>query len=332
MRRRWTLLLILATGSAGCFVDSPAERTATTSASSGSTSDDPGRTETSGADTTTTGGSTTTSTEPPAPDSSTDGGDDTDTDSTTSESNCGNGPPGMICIFAGEFLRGSADAGSPADEQPQATLYLDEFEIDQFEVTSAEYTACVDAGECSEPFDSFGDGSDCNWNRPGLDDHPINCVDWFQASDYCDFVGKRLPTEAEWEKAARGVDGRTHPWGEAPPSCDLAVMNDGGLGCGTGTPTLPVGSRSPDSDSPYGLADAAGNVWEWVDDWYGADYYPSAPASNPPGPGDGRLKVIRGGGWVNDNGVTSGLRMADRTEGGPTSGSTAIGIRCARTP
>ncbi|MEM7155269.1 MAG: SUMF1/EgtB/PvdO family nonheme iron enzyme [Myxococcota bacterium] len=261
------------------------------------------------------------------PDTSGDGGS-----SSGSPSSCGD-TPGMVCVFAGEFIRGSDDPRVPSDEVPQTTIFLDEFEIDEFEVTVAEYVACFEAGACSEPGDAFGDGSDCNWMRAGLDEHPINCIDWFQADDYCTWADKRLPTEAEWEKAARGVDGRTHPWGEDEPTCNLAVMNDGGFGCGIGTPSLPVGSRSPDGDSPYGLKDAAGNVWEWVADWYDPEYYPRAPTENPMGPGNGTAKIVRGGGWINTHdSANTGLRMADRAESNPVNGSTVYGIRCARTP
>ena len=260
------------------------------------------------------------------PDSSDDGS------SSGGASTCGD-TPGMVCVFAGEFLRGSDDPRVPPDEQPQTSIYLDEFEIDEFEVTVAEYVACFEAGACSAPADAFGGGSECNWMRPGLDEHPINCIDWFQADDYCAWADKRLPTEAEWEKAARGVDGRTYPWGEETPTCELAVMNDGGFGCGIGTPSLPVGSRSPDGDSPYGVKDVAGNVWEWVEDWYDPEYYGNAPTENPTGPGNGTAKIVRGGGWINSTGsANTGLRMADRAESAPVSGSTSYGIRCARTP
>lgn len=203
------------------------------------------------------------------------------------------------------------------NEQPARTVTLGAYEIDITETTLAAYRECVDAGACTAPATSDG----CHWEQPGRDDHPINCVNWQEAHDYCLWAGKRLPTEAEWEKAARGTDGATYPWGEASPSCELAVIP----GCDDAT--SPVGSR-PAGESPYGLADAAGNVWEWVEDRYQADYYADAPDADPPGPDDGSGRVIRGGAY--DASAETWLRCAARFSVWPSYRRPSIGFRCAK--
>jgi sulfatase modifying factor 1 len=242
------------------------------------------------------------------------------------------GPPsGMVAVPGGMFEMGSAVEGTDPDEQPVRQVQVDGFWIDETEVTVEAYVACMNApgAPCSEPQMM---GATCNWMEEGREDHPVNCLTWSQAQAYCAWIDggtKRLPTEAEWEKAARGTDARTYAWGEAEATCIRAVMDEtaaGGPGCGTNT-TMPVGGR-PFGVSPYGLHDTAGNVWEWVADWY-ALYDPSE-LDNPTGPAKGTERVRRGGSLITsatDLRVTN-RGFADRTDGDLD----LVGARCARTP
>ena len=227
---------------------------------------------------------------------------------------------GMVEVPAGNFIRGS-DVSS--NEQPVSTVYLDGYWIDETEVTVDAYAACVSAGTCSAP----GTGNYCNWGVSGRGSHPVNCVNWTQSDTYCRWAGKGLPTEGEWEKAARGTDGRTYPWGEASPTCSYAVMGEGGLGCGQDR-TWPVGSK-PAGASPYGAQDMAGNVWEWVSDRYSPSAYADAGSMrNPEGPISGSLRVERGGGFGNDDAGTR--RAAARSHDDPAGANVLLGFRCAR--
>jgi len=234
---------------------------------------------------------------------------------------------GMVDVPGGVFTMGSTMGQS--DEEPVRLVQVDRFWMDETEVTVAAYEDCVDAGVCGEP----GSGGSCNWMVAGRGNHPINCVDWSEATQYCGWVGggtKRLPTEAEWEKAARGTDAREYPWGDAPaPSCLHVVMNDGGSGCGTGS-TMEVGSK-PAGNSPYGAQDMSGNVWEWVSDWYGGSYE-AGDTANPTGPASGSSRVLRGGSWSSS--FSDSFRAAYRNDGGPSSagGNVYVGFRCARIP
>lgn len=243
------------------------------------------------------------------------------------------GPCGrMVFVSAGNFTMGS-NSGH-LDEQPMHTVYLDDYWIDRTEVTQDAYAACIGDGACSAPvpYDptwTTGD-PDCNRGAPwGSGDQPVNCVNWYQSDAYCTWAWKHLPTEAQWEKAARATDARTYPWGEAPPTCAYTVMYDQsgeGSGCGLDH-TWTVGSKPADA-SPYGALDMAGNVFEWVNDWYSSIYYSSSPYANPLGPASGVYRVIRGGAW---NHIASSFPRAwSRDNYYPSGWYNNYGFRCAR--
>lgn len=236
--------------------------------------------------------------------------------------------PEMVYVPPGDFTMGS----DFSNEQPAHVVYLDAFWIDRTEVTVEQYDVCVAAGGCALPDGVYPPDLSCNWGAPwDPGDHPINCVEWFRGEEYCAWAGKRYPTEAEWEKAARGADARTYPWGEETPTCDYTVMNDpnqDGSGCGL-EHTAPVGSK-PAGASPYGALDMAGNVWEWVNDQYDPDYYSVSPYANPPGPegGDHGYRVLRGGNWLFGN--PSSLSVTARIGAAPDLWLELFGFRCAR--
>lgn len=217
---------------------------------------------------------------------------------------CEEAPEGMSCIEGGPFLRGSNNG--PPDTRPQEEVFVQTFYMDKYEVTVADYRACVASGQCRNAGPRYAD-----FDRPR---QPITGISWYDAVTYCKAMGKHLPTEAEWEKAARGTDGRLHPWGDAPADCTRAVIQDRtGRSCGVrktkgghpekGRP-LEVGSRPP---GLFDLYDMIGNVWEWVFDWYSTSWEacgeacrgvdPKGPCGGAePCPGHSR-RVVRGGSW-----------------------------------
>jgi formylglycine-generating enzyme required for sulfatase activity len=228
-------------------------------------------------------------------------------------------PAGMVLVPAGDFMMGcnaAVDTECGADEDPYHRVTLSAFFIDEKETTQAEYQACVATGACIAP--------GWAWDPANRAAYPVQGIPWQLASTYCLWAGKRLPTEAEWEKAARGADGRKYPWGNLPPDCNLASFSD--------CPTLqPVGSH-PSGGSPYGAHDMAGSIGEWVADWYGADYYTSSPATDPQGPptpGPMQLRPTRGGGYVWDATL---LRSSRRYPASSGDGLFArwMGVRCAK--
>jgi formylglycine-generating enzyme required for sulfatase activity len=239
---------------------------------------------------------------------------------------------GTCTVPAGPFMMGCNGAldqgwdcndGDNVNEKPYHKVALSAFEIDRTEVTVAAYKACFDAGQCSLASTSMY----CNWGVAGKEQHPINCVTWAQAKEYCEWAGKRLCTEAEWEKAGRGTDGRKYPWGNEMASCAYAVMDDGGIGCGTGA-TMAVGSKTAGA-SPYGTLDMAGNVWEWVSDWYDSEFYEvcATNCSDPQGPGGGSSHVFRGGSFYDPHYV---LRVSSRYDFVPFGADYVVGARCCR--
>lgn len=240
-------------------------------------------------------------------------------------------PPTMVLIPAGEFEMGTNDG--EIDEKPIHTVYLDDYYIDKTEVTVSDYRKCVEAGKCKMPKTvSSYTGILCNWGKPDRKNHPINGVDWEGARDYCRFVNKRLPTEAEWEKAATWKNGQkyTYPSGNSTVSCEDAVMDDGNKyggrdsdGCGKNG-TWPVGSKSQEINGTY---DMAGNVLEWVEDWYGR--YSDEYQRNPQGPSSGSRRVFRGGGWYN---LAPQLSGTVRFSFYPSFRYGFLGFRCACSP
>jgi sulfatase modifying factor 1 len=219
----------------------------------------------------------------------------------------------MVLILAGEFLMGSDDGLD--DGKPAHTVYLDDFYMDKYEVTNAQYRKFMDATKHEAP--EFWNDSD--YNTPN---HPVVGVSWNDAVAYAEWAGKRLPTESEWEKSARGgLVGKKYPWGDTLTHDDANYYGTGGKD--KWKYTSPVGSFDPNG---YGLYDMAGNVWEWCADWYSNNYYANSPKSNPKGPSSGLSRVLRGGSWYyfDDN----ALRVTSRDYGDPSSMNNSVGFRC----
>ncbi len=225
----------------------------------------------------------------------------------------------MVLIPAGEFPMGSMQGSANAKraEGPQRMVYLDAYDMDVYEVTTKYYAKFLEVTHMPAPL---------AWSQVDLAKHgdrPVVGVTWDEASAYCKWVGKRLPTEAEWEKAARGTDGRSYPWGNEVPTSDRATLTKHWEGYDTPTP---VGSLEG-GKSPYGLYDMAGNVMEWVSDWYDQRYYDTAPAKNPKGPETGKAGVVRGGGW---GFLPTDARSARRIYPSRDTQCRNIGFRCAK--
>ncbi len=248
----------------------------------------------------------------------------------------------LLGIPEGGFWMGSGadDAYAEPDEIPLRRVFLDGYWIDQTEVTNGMYATCVQAGACTPPPSAFAPYSPHPYfGDPAYDDYPVVNVSWDQASAYCTWAGRRLPTEAEWEKASRGTDARRFPWewiGVADPEklnfCDercafswhVPNIDDGYA------ETAPVGSY-PKGASPFQALDMAGNVWEWTADWYAAAAYRESPLRNPAGPQDGTWRVVRGASWSDGVHVRSLVyaRSANRHYQAPDSTRSDLGFRCA---
>jgi formylglycine-generating enzyme required for sulfatase activity len=238
----------------------------------------------------------------------------------------------QVLVAAGGFTMGSNNGES--DEKPIHSVYLDAYWIDKFEVTNDQYARCVSAEVCSLPSDSSSFTRNAYYGVLTYANYPVIHVDWNQAKQYCEWTGGRLPTEAEWEKTARGgEDSRTYPWGNeigviAANYCDKNCPfqgNDPTINDGYAD-TAPIG-KFPAGASPYGVMDLAGNVYEWVADWYDGAYYSSEKSwRNPVGPETGEYKVIRGGSWVKD---FRSLRVTFRQNQLQDQSYYSIGFRCA---
>ena len=224
-----------------------------------------------------------------------------------------------IAIPAGTFQMG---APSGTEFVPQHGVTLADFRLDRYEVSNVRFQLCVEAGCCDPPrYDGSYTGREPYFANPDYSFFPVVFVSWDQARQYCEGAGKRLPTEAEWEYAARGDDGRLYPWGSDAP--DSSRANYGGARDGD---TKQVGSYAAGA-SPFGVDDMAGNVWEWVADWYDPNYYGSSPASDPAGPDLGLAKVARGGSFGSD---ATTLYTFYRGSYLPEESFANLGFRCAR--
>lgn len=197
----------------------------------------------------------------------------------------------MVYVPAGEFLMGSTEGYGEEDEHSQHKVYLDAFWIDQTEVTNLMYAKCVNEGACTPPESTKSYSQDKYFGNPIYDNYPVIFVNWNQARKYCQWAQRILPTEAQWEKAARGIEALTYPWGNENPNHELANFSDI-IGDTTNVGRFPAGA------SQYGALDLAGNVSEWVLDFYGAYPFSSYLVSNPLGPSTGNYRILRGGSWI----------------------------------
>ena len=241
----------------------------------------------------------------------------------------------MVKIPAGTFLMGSdkkVDRNAYQPEFPQRKVYLDAYEIDKYEVTTVQFLKFVLATDRKPLIDWQYEGGNF---QETMASHPVMHVSWFDADAYCRWAGKRLPTSAEWEKAARGEDGRIYPWGNEPAGLSRANFGRTGLSGPVRDrperlllyPPIISVDKYDNAVSPYGVFQLAGNVAEWTADWYDPHYYKTAPDRNPKGPEKGTQRAFRGGGWIDS---TPSVRPAQRNGTDPNTKMNWLGFRCAR--
>jgi iron(II)-dependent oxidoreductase len=241
----------------------------------------------------------------------------------------------MVKIPAGTFLMGSdkkVDRNAYQPEFPQRRVYLDSYEIDKYEVTTVQFLKFVLATDRKPLIDWQYEGGNF---QETMANHPVMHVSWFDADAYCRWAGKRLPTSAEWEKAARGEDGRIYPWGNEPAGLSRANFGRTGLSGPVRDrperlllyPPIISVDKYDNGVSPYGVFQLAGNVAEWTADWYDPHYYKTAPDRNPKGPEKGTQRAFRGGGWIDS---TPSVRPAQRNGTDPNTKMNWLGFRCAR--
>jgi formylglycine-generating enzyme required for sulfatase activity len=238
----------------------------------------------------------------------------------------------LVYIPEGQYLIGSLDSDPQAwiDEKPQHRVGLSGYWMDKTEVTNAMYAKCVQAGTCQTHKMNISYTRDSYYSNVEFANYPVVYVTWDDAQVYCAWAGRKLPTEAQWEAAARGPDGRKYPWGNSPPSCNLlnytiTLSANFGLSNSCTGDTTAVG-KYPKGASLYGILDLAGNVWEWVTDWKGPNYLVE-PHQDPLGPPNGENRVIRGGYYFTD---AKYVRATMRVGHDPKDATDYIGFRCAR--
>jgi formylglycine-generating enzyme required for sulfatase activity len=231
---------------------------------------------------------------------------------------------GMVMVYVpeGSFTMGNDNGYS--HEKPAHKVFLDAYWIDSTEVTNGQYAMCVQSGVCSDPVWQGGYSPDY-FKQAEYSNYPMVRINWKEAQSYCQWAGKRLPTEAEWEKAARGTDERIYPWGNNPPSCDLANLSK----CINPPDFSPVLSLKtvgsyPEGVSPYKAYDMLGNTWEWVADWFSETYYSQSPERNPTGPSTGQYRILRGGSAYEN------ARVVSRLWTGPKQWGPYYGVRCVK--
>ncbi len=241
----------------------------------------------------------------------------------------------MVGIPAGSFLMGSdkkKDHNAYPPEMPQRRVFLDTYDVDKYEVTALQFLKFVVATDRPPLLDWRYDGGNF---QESMSHHPVMHVSWYDADAYCRWAGKRLPTSAEWEKAARGEDGRIYPWGNQPAGLSRANFGRTGLSGPVRDrperlllyPPIISVDKYENAVSPYGVFQMAGNVAEWTADWYDPNYYKTAPDRNPKGPDRGTQKAFRGGGWIDSS---PSVRPAQRNGAEPTVKMNWLGFRCAR--